>query len=106
MGITVLDPFRGTSSSFGMPAGLEINVMERNSAGGLDFLLLGSNIGFHTIIMENGIPIMESMTTNEIGEISVIYPIESESIDLGVILIGEEVMEGYVLRGTVNAYSI
>ena len=25
-GITVLDPFRGTSSSFGMPAGLEINV--------------------------------------------------------------------------------
>ena len=77
-GITVLDPFRGTSSSFGMPAGLEINVIERNSAGGLDFLLLGSNIGFHTIIMENGIPIMESMTTNEIGEISVIYPIESE----------------------------
>ena len=65
--------------------------MERNSVGGLDFLLLGSNIGFHSIIMENGIPIMESMTTNEIGEISVIYPIESESIDLGVILIGEEV---------------
>ena len=40
--------------------------------------------GFHSIIMENGIPIMESMTTNEIGEISVIYPIESESIDLGL----------------------
>ena len=90
-GITVLDPFRGTSSSFGMPAGLEINVMERNSVGGLDFLLLGSNIGFHSIIMENGIPMMESMTTNEIGEISVIYPIESESIDLGILLIGEEV---------------
>ena len=90
-GITVLDPFRGTSSSFGMPAGLEINVLERNSVGGLDFLLLGSNIGFHSIIMENGIPMMESMTTNEIGEISVIYPIESESIDLGILLIGEEV---------------
>ena len=82
-GITVLDPFRGTASSFGLPAGVEINVMERYFVGGLDLLLLGSNIGFHTIIMENGIPVMESMITNEIGMISVIYPIESESIDLG-----------------------
>ena len=41
--------------------------------------------------MENGTITMESMTTNEIGEISVIYPIESESIDLGILPIGEEV---------------
>ena len=65
-------------------------IRDRNSVGGLDFLLLGSNIGFHSIIMENGIPMMESMTSSEIGDISVIFPIESESTDLGVLLIGEK----------------
>ena len=55
-----------------MPAGLEIDVMKFNWGSG--FPIARFEHGFSSIIMENGIPIMESMTTNEIGEISVIYP--------------------------------
>ena len=89
-GITVLDPFRGTTSSFELSPGIEMKTMVRQNVGSSVFLLLGSNIGFHSIPLENGLPVMESMVTRDIGSISEIMVFQSESIDLDILLMGDQ----------------
>ena len=88
--ITVLDPFRGSSSSFEFPPGVELYTMERNSVGNIDFLMLGSNLGLHTLILENGIPVMDTLTTHELGEAAVIFQFASDSFDPGILIMGKD----------------
>ena len=87
-GITVIDPFRGTTSGFEFQSGIEGLTMSRYTIGGSDYLLLGTNVGFHTLRMENGLPIMDSMKTQEIGSVSTIIPLKTNSDDLEILLFG------------------
>ncbi len=87
-GITVIDPFRGTTSGFEFQSGIEGLTMSRYSIGGSDYLLLGTNVGFHTLRMENGLPIMDSMNTQEIGPVSTIIALKTNSDDLEILLFG------------------
>ena len=87
-GITALDPFRGSSSIFDFQPGIEIQTMTKTSVGETDLLLLGSNIGFHTIEIESGLPNMDSLKSSEIGHVSVVYPLASESFDKQILILG------------------
>ena len=89
-GITVIDPFRGTTSLFELAPGMELLSLSREAIGNSDFLMLGTNIGFHTVPMENGLPIMDSMMTEEIGRVSLILPLRSDSFDLEIMLMGNQ----------------
>ncbi len=86
--VTVLDPFRGTTSSFQVPHGIELQTMIRNPLGNAESLLLGSNIGFHTIPMENGLPLIDEISTQAIGEITVLLPLQSQSDSRPLLLFG------------------
>ena len=88
-GISALDPFRGSSSIFNFQPGIEIQTMIKTSVGETDLLLLGSNIGFHTIEIESGLPNMDSLKSSEIGHVSVVYPLESESFDKQILILGD-----------------
>ena len=88
-GITALDPFRGISTSFEFSSGIELYTMERNSVGSIDFLMLGSNLGLHTVILENGLPNMDTLVTHDLGSASVIFRLSSDSFDSGVLIMGK-----------------
>ena len=89
-GITVLDPFRGFTSTFQFPQGVEINTMKLQYLGGNDTLLIGTNIGLHSVILENGLPIMESLLSWEIGRVSVVQSLKSESTNVDILAMGDQ----------------
>ena len=88
-GITVIDPFEGTSSLYQLPSGMEMHTMMRWSPSDSDFLLVGSNLGLHCITLDNGLPVMESMSESDIGPIEDIYALQTGSGDLDLILFGK-----------------
>ncbi len=87
-GITVLDPFRGTTSEFPFPSGFEGLTMMRQFSDESDILLIGTNLGLHIVSMENGLPELDSMLSIEIGQVSDILPLHSTSGDLDILLTG------------------
>lgn len=89
-GITALDPFRGSSLEFELPPGIELNSMERVAVDSIDFLILGSNLGFHTMTLDNGLPEMDTMETYLIGPVSHLFQLVSDSFEPGVLILGEE----------------
>ena len=64
--------------------------MERNCVGNIDFLMLGSNLGLHTLTLENGLPVMDTLTTHELGDASVLFQFVSDSFDPGVLIMGKD----------------
>ena len=66
-GITTLDPFGEISSLHNLRSGVEMTSMVRWFPGGtfLDFLVIGTNLGVHCVSMENGLPIMSSLSESE-----------------------------------------
>ena len=87
-GISVIDPFGGTASLHELPSGMEIHTMVRWSPNDSDFLIIGSNRGLHTISLENGLPQMDSMSESDLGPVESIYPLDTGSGDLDLILFG------------------
>lgn len=88
-GITVIDPFRGTESGFEFPSGMVGLTLDRFSVGDSEFLLVGTNIGLHSIGLENGLPIMASMVSWETGRISEIVQLKTFSDDLDLMVLGD-----------------
>ena len=89
-GISIVDPFSYTSVNFELENGIEMNIMESVIVGESEFLLLGTNLGIHLVRLIDGVPIMGSMISYEIGMISNILELISDSDDLIVMFIGEE----------------
>ena len=87
-GITVLDPFRGTTSEFNFAPGFESLTMVRQFIGDSDILLVGSNIGIHLVMLENGLPVMGSIQSSEIGKVSDIIPLKTSSDNPDFIMMG------------------
>ncbi len=87
-GITVLDPFRGYTSEFDFAPGFESYSMIRQYLGDSDFLLIGTNSGIHLVEMENGLPVMASIHSSEIGQVTDILPLKSYSDSLEMLLLG------------------
>ena len=76
-GITALDPFGGTASLHPLPSGIEMNTMFRWTSGDLDYLIIGSNIGLHHVILENGLPDMGTLTESNLGPIEHISELDT-----------------------------
>ena len=69
-GITALDPFGDVSSTHELRAGLEMTSMIGwSSSETSDFMIIGTNQGVHCISMENGLPIMSSVSESKIGRV-------------------------------------
>jgi len=89
-GISVIDPFEGTASLYELPSGMEMYTMIRWSPGDSDFLVMGSNLGLHSITLENGLPLMGSMSESSIGPVEGIYALDTGSGDLDLMLFGND----------------
>ena len=89
-GISVIDPFQGTSTLYEIPSGMEMYTMIRWSPGDSDFLVIGTNVGMHSITLESGLPLMDSMSESDIGLVDGIYALDTGSGDLDLILFGNE----------------
>ena len=87
-GISVIDPFGGTASLHELPSGMEMHTMVRWSPDDSDFLIIGSNRGLHVISLENGLPQMDSISESDFGPVESIYPLDTGSGDLDLILFG------------------
>ena len=87
-GITALDPFGGTASLHPLPSGIEMNTMFRWTSGDLDYLIIGSNIGLHHVILENGLPDMGTLTESNLGPIEHISELDTGSGDLDLMVFG------------------
>ncbi|MBR84639.1 MAG: hypothetical protein CMA85_01675 [Euryarchaeota archaeon] len=87
-GITVVDPFDGSSALHELPPGLEMYTMERWSPGDSDFLLIGTNAGFHFVSLDNGIPDMSTLSDSELGPINEIVEFDTGSGNLDLIIFG------------------
>ena len=87
-GISVIDPFGGTTSLHELPSGMEMYTMIRWSTDDSDFLIIGSNNGLHSITLDNGLPLMNSISESEIGPVDGIYPLDTGSGNLDLILFG------------------
>ena len=53
-----------------------------------DYLILGTNHGIHSLILENGLPQMDTLSDSNLGSIQVIEHLETGSGDLDLILLG------------------
>ena len=53
-----------------------------------DYLILGTNHGIHSLILENGLPQMDTLSESNIGPVQVIEPLQTGSGDLDLILLG------------------
>merc|ERR1739841_489133 len=71
-GITAIDPFEGISSTFDLPIGMELFTMIRWNPSSEDYLILGTNHGVHSLILENGLPQMDTLSDSNLGSIQVI----------------------------------
>ena len=89
-GISVIDPFEGGTSLYELPSGMMMHTMIRWSPGDSDFLIIGSNLGLHSIILETGLPLMDSMSETRIGSVEGIYSLDTGSGDLDLILFGND----------------
>ena len=87
-GITAIDPFEGISSTFDLPSGMELFTMIRWNPSSEDYLILGTNHGIHSLILENGLPQMDTLSDSNLGSIQVIEHLETGSGDLDLILLG------------------
>ena len=87
-GITAIDPFEGISSTYELPTGMELYTMMRWNPSSEDYLILGTNHGIHSLILENGLPQMDTLSESSLGPIQVIEHLETGSGDLDLILLG------------------
>ena len=87
-GITAIDPFGGISMTFDLPTGMEMFTMMRWNPASEDYLILGTNHGIHSLILENGLPQMQTLTESDLGSIQVMKPLQTGSGDLDLILLG------------------
>ena len=85
-GITVLDPFRDTSSLFPLDHGTEMNVMEKYELGEKSYLFFGTNKGLHTIQLDNGLPVSESEKVFHLGPVEIITKMQIQSDDLNLLI--------------------
>ncbi|MDG1535983.1 MAG: hypothetical protein P8Q45_02025 [Candidatus Thalassarchaeaceae archaeon] len=88
-GITTIDPFQGTSSTAELPQGMEMFTMMRWSPASEDYLIIGTNQGLHALILENGLPQMDTMTESDIGAVRVIERLQTGSGDLDLFILGQ-----------------
>ena len=90
-GITTLDPFGEISSLHNLRSGVEMTSMVRWSPGGnSDFLVIGTNLGVHCISMENGLPIMSSLSESEIGHVVSMMELDTGSDNLDLMVFGHQ----------------
>ena len=89
-GITVLDPFRNTSSLFPLEHGTEMNVMEKYELGEKSYLFFGTNKGLHTIQLDNGLPLTESEKVFSLGPVEIITKLETQSDDLNLLIASDD----------------
>ena len=87
-GITAINPFERISSTFELPNGMELFTMMRWNPSSEDYLILGTNHGIHSLILENGLPQMDTLSESNIGPVKVIEPLQTGSGDLDLILLG------------------
>ena len=87
-GITAMDPFGGSAVLHSLPSGLEMNTMFRWSSGGSDFLLIGSSVGLHFVALENGLPVMGTLTESDLGPIEEISQLDTGSGSLDLMVFG------------------
>ena len=87
-GITAINPFESISSTFELPNGMELFTMMRWNPSSEDYLILGTNHGIHSLILENGLPQMDTLSASNIGPVQVIEPLQTGSGDLDLILLG------------------
>ena len=87
-GITAMDPFGGSAVLHSLPSGLEMNTMFRWSPGESDYLLIGSNVGLHYVALENGLPVMDTLTESNLGPIEQISQLDTGSGDLDLMIFG------------------
>ena len=73
-GITAINPFERISSTFELPNGMELFTMMRWNPSSEDYLILGTNHGIHSLILENGLPQMDTLSESNIGPVQVIEP--------------------------------
>ncbi|DAC67942.1 MAG TPA: hypothetical protein D7I15_00100, partial [Candidatus Poseidoniales archaeon] len=88
-GITTIDPFQGTSSTDELPQGMEMFTMMRWSPASEDYLIIGTNQGLHALILENGLPQMDTMTESDLGTVRVIERLQTGSGDLDLFILGQ-----------------
>ena len=102
-GITILDPFSGLSLGFELSSGVEMFAMYRWTHGSSDSLLLGTNHGFHSLSLDNGLPVMDSITNSDIGQVNSIHKLQTGSGDLDLLLLGNG---NQIWKTSVHASSI
>ena len=89
-GITALDPFGDVSSTHELRAGLEMTSMIRwSSSETSDFMIIGTNQGVHCISMENGLPIMSSVSESKIGRVINMLELNTGGDNLDLLIFGE-----------------
>ena len=90
-GVTTLDPFGEISSLHNLRPGVEMTSMVRWSPGGnSDFLVIGTNLGVHCVSMENGLPIMSSLSESEIGHVVSMMELDTGSDNLDLMVFGHQ----------------
>ena len=87
-GITVVDPIDGSSALRELPTGIELYTMEKWSAENSEFLLLGTNLGLHTLNLDSGIPELDTLSNSDLGPIHQISTLNTGSGDLDLIAFG------------------
>ena len=65
-----------------------MNTMFRWSPGESDYLLIGSNVGLHYVTLENGLPVMDTLTESNLGPIEEISQLDTGSGDLDLMIFG------------------
>ena len=87
-GLTIINPFSGDSHGYEIPVEYKMNTMIRWTTGTSDIILIGTNHGIHSITMNNGLPVMDSMTNSDIGAVKSIIKMETGSGNLDLLLLG------------------
>ena len=87
-GISVVDPFRETSTLFHLDQGTEMNILEKYEIGDHSYLLMGTNKGLQISKLVNGLPEFESMFFFPIGSITEISKLETQNSNLDLLIGG------------------
>ncbi len=87
-GITAIDPFEGSTSKHELPTGMEMNTMIRWTTDSSDYLIIGTNAGIHTITLENGLPLMDTLSESDLGPVTSIHQMQTGSGGLDILLFG------------------
>ena len=62
--------------------------MKRWSSGESDYVLIGTNLGIHSVSLDNGIPNMATLSNSDIGPIDEIVELDTGSGDIDLIIFG------------------